>query len=211
MSHPIHSSVIPNPIDTDLFSYHPKSVEHRKRILVLRSFSSRKYAGDIIAQAILELSQRSLFRDLQFHIQGWGTLFDDLVAPLRQFDNVQIRRGFVEHQGIPESHRPFGVFLCPTRQDAQGVSMCEAMSSGLVPITSPNTAIPEFVIDKQTGFLGRSPIEIADAIEYLYREPERFLIISKQASISIKTICGVERVIAKETELIEAMLGELSS
>ena len=36
-----------------------------------------------------------------------------------------------------------GIFICPTRQDAQGVSMCEAMSSGLVPITLYNTAIPE--------------------------------------------------------------------
>ncbi len=47
----------------------------------------------------------------------------------------------------------YGVFLSPTRMDAQGVMMCEVMASGLLTISSDNTAIPEFIVDEQNGIL----------------------------------------------------------
>ena len=40
-----------------------------------------------------------------------------------------------------------GVYLCPTRFDTQGVMLGEAMSSGMVTITNPVAAIPEFTDD----------------------------------------------------------------
>ena len=97
-----------------------------------------------------------------------------------------------------------GVFLCPTRQDAQGVSMCEAMSSGLVPVTSNNTAIPEFVEDKHSGFLNtNNPVNFADSIEFLLKNPKIFLKISKNASSSIEKICSSKIVAKLELELFK--------
>ncbi len=196
-------TIIPNPIDTKLFEYKPKFAEHRNKILLLRSFSSNKYANDISVKAILLLSKKVFFSELQFTIIGEGQLFKKITEPLGKFQNIDLQEKLVKQNFIPELHQNHGIFLCPTRQDAQGVSMCEAMSSGLVPITTNNTAIPEFVVDKRSGFLTNSAKEVADAIEFMYHNPEVFQRISIQAGAVMRRLCSLESIISKELELIE--------
>lgn len=196
-------SIIPNPINTDLFRYTPKKQDDRKRILLIRSFDSRKYANDVAVEAILLLSSTDIFKDLHFSIYGKGKYFQTLTQPLNRFKNIEINEGFIANVKIPQIHEKFGIFLCPTRQDAQGVSMCEAMSSGLVPVTSNNTAIPEFVEHGKTGILTNSAKDIADAIEQLYKEPSFFLTISENASAFIKKSCDIKNVTTRELALID--------
>jgi glycosyltransferase involved in cell wall biosynthesis len=194
--------IIPNPIDDKLFKYQEKSPDLRKKILLIRPFASKKYANDIAINAILHLSKKPIFNDLEFTIYGKGKYFDSLVKKVEKFENVKVFNKFLSQQEIAEVHKINGVFLCPTRQDAQGVSMCEAMSSGLVPITSNNTAIPEFVEHKKTGLLTEDEFEIATSIEYLYNHPNVFSFISENASKSIREKCQPEIVISRELKLI---------
>jgi L-malate glycosyltransferase len=193
-----NSSIIPNPINTSLFEYRQKLSEHRKKILLIRSFGSRKYANDVAVEAIIELSNRKFFHELGFTIFGHGKYFKDLTGPLRNFKNIEIHERFLDNRLIPEIHATHGIFLCPTRQDAQGVSMCEAMSSGLVPVTTNCTAIPEFVEHEVTGMLTRSAKDIADKIEQLYRHPELFQTISRNASEYIRETCSIDKITARE-------------
>lgn len=196
--------IIPNPIDIHLFEYNDKNQEHRKKVLLLRSFDSPKYANDISVKAILALSKKEVFKEFSFTIMGKGDLFDKLLEPVRNFANVQIHRGGVRQILIPALHKEHGIFLCPTRQDAQGVSMCEAMASGLVPITSNNTAIPEYVDDKKDGILTNSPQQIADALEELFNSAEKFKLLSSNASKKIKNLCDIEKISRRELDIIEA-------
>lgn len=198
-----HSHTIPNPIETNMFAYREKTSEDRKKILLLRNFNTYKYANDISARAILHLSKKNFFNDLSFRIIGKGQLFDKILDPIKHFPNVDITNGAVLQSKIPELHAGYGVFLCPTRQDAQGVSMCEAMSSGLVPVTSDNTAIPEFVSDRSTGFLTHNYKQVADAIEEMYMNPDLFLKMSKQAADSMRAQCSISSVINQELEVIK--------
>lgn len=193
--------IIPNVIDTGLFKYNDKSPELRKKILLIRPFASKKYANDIAIKAIKYLSSWEHFSDLEFRIVGEGKYFKTLTSKLKKYKNIFIQNQFLSQYEIANIHKEYGVFLCPTRQDAQGVSMCEAMSSGLVPVTSNNTAIPEFV-DKESGFLTNNPMEIAEAIKKLYKNPEMFNQMSKNASRKINVKCGKDNTIAKELELI---------
>jgi glycosyltransferase involved in cell wall biosynthesis len=101
------------------------------------------------------------------------------------------------------AHKTHGILLCPTRMDAQGVSMCEGMMSGLVPITSNNTAIPEFVKDRVSGFLTNSYQEIAASIQYLYDHPNQFLEMSANAHLHIQDIAGHEKVVKLELKAID--------
>lgn len=195
--------IIPNPIDTNLFRYRQKEKKDRLKILLLRSFASRKYANDISVEAILRLSTRPFFRELEFSVIGQGSLFESLTGPLRQFSNVFLQPTGVLQRKIPELHKDHGIFLCPTRQDTHGVSMCEAMSSGLVPIASKNSAIPEFVTDQETGFLTRGSSGVAAAIERLYHDPSLFLGMSRAASESIRQKCGIDKVLPLELQLIQ--------
>ena len=195
--------IIHNIVDTDMFNYVPKSEEQRYKILTIRPFASRKYANDLSVKAILELSKQEYFNKLQIEIYGEGILFDEIVAPLYKFDNVKINKRFLKQDEIAKLHKEYGIFLCPTRLDSQGVSMCEAMSSGLVPVTTGVTAIPEFV-KSDCGMLsdGESYMGLAKSIDYLINNPEKFKELSQNASNRMKSICSKEIVISKEIEII---------
>lgn len=199
-------SVINNPIDTDYFLFANKPDSARSAILLLRPFTSRIQANDVAVAAILELSRRPGFDKLHFTIAGDGPLFDETVEPLRGFDNVRLLRGFFSREKIKALHLEHGLFLCPSRMDSQGVSRDEAMSSGLVPITSAVGAIPEFV-DSSCGYL--APAEdssgLADAIMELQTDPERFQRLSQAAAARVRTRSASKTVAVDEIALLSGI------
>lgn len=194
--------IIHNPIDTDLFSYQKKSIEQRKKILSIRPYASRKYANDLSVEAILALSEEPWFDELDIHMIGDGALFDELLEPLRRFSNVTIEKRFLTQTEIAEHHKAYGIFLCPTRMDAQGVSRDEAMASGLVPVTNAVAAIPEFV-DDASGVL--APAEnsqtMADGIKRLYEDPELFLEMSANAADRVREQTAKRITVRRELDL----------
>ncbi len=196
--------IIPNPIDTVRFPYTEKDPSFRTRVLLIRSFDSRKYANDIAIAAIRRFAGHPEFHNFSFSIHGRGRLFDGLTRPLRHLANVTIREGYLTHAEISDLHAAHGVMLCPTRQDAQGVSMCEAMSSGLVPITSRSTAIPEFVKDGETGFLTDGSKGIVEAMCRLYLEPGLFARMSHKAAEDIRRKSGIDQVVERELGVMQA-------
>lgn len=198
-------SIIHNPVDTDLFRYEPKTPKQRGRILSIRPFASAKYANDLSVQAILLLAQKPFFQELRWTIVGDGRLFEETVAPLLDFENVEIRREFLRHEEIARLHRSHGVFLCPTRCDSQGVSRDEAMASGLVPVTSDCSAIPEFV-DAQCGILAppEEAAGLAEGIERLWLDPELFLRLSQNAATRARSQVSGDIITPRELELLQA-------
>ncbi len=202
------SPVIPNFVDGDIFRFNAKKPEHRFRILSIRPFASRKYANDVTVGAILELSKRPFFERLTFTLCGDGDLFAETVKPIKNMKNVKLIRKFQTQQAISKLHQEHGVFLAPTRFDSQGVSMCEAMSSGMVPVSTEIAAIPEFVEQRASGLLAspESSLEIADLIEELYFDPELFLKLSESASTSIQRKCGWNATIGEEIALIKNLV-----
>ncbi len=197
-------SVIPNYISGDIFPYVKKSSNLRFRVLVIRPFSTYKYATDIVVDAILYMHKKypNYFNMMTFTIYGKGALFEKILHPLKELecDNIEMHNKFLNFCEISKVHQSHGVFLCPTRQDAQGVSMCEAMSSGLVPIASDNTAIPEFV-KSNCGFLTQNYVEIVNAMIKIIDNPNMFLEMSSNASEYIREKCGINQTIMKELSL----------
>jgi len=199
-----HPHIIPNVVDEGLFGYREKQADDRLRILSVRPYASRKYANDQMVAAILELSTRPYFDQLTFTVCGEGALFDETVAPLRGFDTVSIREGFLRQEEIVELHASHGVFLAPTRFDSQGVSMCEAMASGLVPVSTRIAAITEFVSDRETGMLAapENPRSLADQIEMLYYNTELYRRLSAAAAHRVTEQCGFDATVGREIDLI---------
>lgn len=196
-------SIIHNPIDTDIFVYHPKLIEQRKKILSIRPYASRVYANDLSVCAIIELSEKPYFNELEFMMVGNGKLFEETLEPLRCFKNVTLNRCFLKHQEIANLHREYGVFLCPTRSDTQGVSRDEAMSSGLVVVTNNVAAIPEFV-DESCGILAGEEDShgLAEGISLLYENPEIFMKLSQNGARRVSQQSGKKNIISKELFLI---------
>ncbi|NBI07035.1 glycosyltransferase family 4 protein [Senegalia massiliensis] len=193
-------SIIPNPINTSVFKYDRKTKEKRLKIFNLRPYSTKKYANDITIEVIKQLSNKEYFRNLEFNLYGKGRLFNKLTKKVKKYDNVNIHKGFYKQKEIKKLHDENGVILIPTRQDAQGVSMCEAICSGLVPISSNNTAIPEF-IDSSYGYICDTIEDYIDAIEEIYYNPEVFLTKSRN-TVKLSKRLGREQVEKKELDLI---------
>jgi glycosyltransferase involved in cell wall biosynthesis len=88
--------------------------------------------------------------------------------------------------------------------DSQGVSRDEAMSSGLVPITTDITAIPEFV-DAESGIL--TPPEnykaMSKGILDLYDDPDKFLQMSRNAANRVRKQTDSRLIIDAELKLIK--------
>ena len=200
----VNSLVIHNLIDTDFFSYEAKLPEMRKKILMIRPFTAHNYATDLSVKAILQLSRKSYFKDLDFSIYGFGKYFKEQTDVLRNFENVTLNKGYLKQQEIAEIHKRHGVMLVPTRFDTQGVTMGEAMASGLVPVTNNVTAIPEF-LSHGCGIMAEEENfeQLAEAIDFLYHNPLEFLKMSKEAARSIREQCGPEATIIKELQVLQ--------
>jgi len=194
--------VIGNFINPEKFSYLPKAPEQRKRILSIRPYVSSVYANDLAVKAVLELSNRKVFAELEFLFVGDGPLFEETLAPLKEYSNVRIERGFISQSEIANLHKQYGVFLVPTRMDSQGVSRDEAMASGLVPVTNAVAAIPEFT-DTSCAFA--VPAEdyraLADSIERLAADPSLFQRMSAAAAARVRRQSNIEETIDKEIGL----------
>ncbi len=198
-------TIIHNPIDIRNFSYIEKPAKQRKKILSIRPFASRQYANDISVSTIIELSKKDFFNELEFRIIGDGALFDEVLEPLREFENVIIERRFLTHYQIAALHKEYGIFLCPTRWDSQGVSRDEAMASGLVPVTNAVAAVPEFV-DEGCAILAPAEnyVAMAEGISLLVENPELFSSMSKAAAERVKHKMAADLIIEREIELFAA-------
>jgi spore maturation protein CgeB/glycosyltransferase involved in cell wall biosynthesis/SAM-dependent methyltransferase len=191
-------TIIPNPIDTDLFSYQPKPAEQRKKILSIRPYSSRIYANDLSVAAILELSKEPFFNDLEFRLIGDGKLFETTLAPLAGLPNVIIEQRFLTQQQIAEMHKSYGVFLCPTRMDTQGVSRDEAMASGLVPVTTDSGAVSEFVSPDCGQVTDLNFKSIANSLTALINNENEYVQMSLNAAKTIATNRSARILTSKE-------------
>lgn len=196
-------SVIHNLIDGELFRYRPKTAEDRFRVLSIRPYAGRKYANDLTTAAIMALSQRPHFEAYDITIVGDGPDFEEETKALRRFPNVTLHRGFLTHTEIADLHSRHGIFLTPTRWDSQGVSRDEAMASGLVPVSTQTSAVPEFM-DNSCGILTppENALALAEAIERLSQDPDLFLRLSRAAAKRVRAQSGFHQTIAREIALI---------
>lgn len=200
--------VIPNHIDTDTYRSRERRPEESQKILLLRGFAQRNYANDVALRALEICSRRDGFSDLEIMVRGYGRHFRKEVATVRQFSNATVEEGFSSPAQMAALHDAHGIFLCPTRYDTQGVMLGEAMASGMVTITNPVAAIPDFT-DDSCSLLprGNDPWAFADALWHLVTHPELMPELSRNAAERVRRQCGRDATIGKEIELI----GRLSS
>jgi len=196
--------IIHNPINTDLFCYQEKSAPQRKKLLSIRPYASRTYANDLTVEALLELSKESWFDELEIRLVGDGPLFDETLEPLKKFSNITLEKRFLTQDEIAQYHKEYGIFLCPSRMDTQGVSRDEAMASGLVPVTNAVAAIPEFADDSCAILAPEDDAHaMAEGIRTLYRDAQLFLQMSENASERVKRKVGQDIIVKDELSVLE--------
>lgn len=194
--------IIPNVVENKTFKYNKKDEDLRFNIINIRPYNSKKYACDITAKVIQKLSEKNYFEKLNITLYGDGKLFKKINDPLRKYKNVSINQKFLLPKEMNKEFEKNGIILMPTRQDSQGVTTCEGMMAGLVPITSNNSGVIEY-INNDCGYLCNNVNQIIKAIEELFEDKEKFFEKSKKASKYISSKCSPEIVIGKELEIIK--------
>lgn len=197
--------VIPNYINEKEFTYQEKTASDRLKILVINNYSNDIYGGDLIRDIILKFSSNKYFKKFKFAIYGTGKFFKDYTNELKKFKNIQIHEKSLTHEEINKLHIENGIFLYPKRGDSQGVSRCEAMISGVVPLASDVEAISEFSPTK-TSYLNKSIDEFIESLIDIYENPKDFLEKSIEGRKFISNLCSYANTIQKEIELIKGDL-----
>jgi glycosyltransferase involved in cell wall biosynthesis len=191
--------IIPNGIDTHLFDFQNR-YENRYKMLTLRPLSSNKYAVDIAIEIVSHLPV-----EFSLEIYGSGGMqakFQKQIDDLNLSTRVKIKNQFIDRSQMNTFFSSYGVFLAPTRMDAQGVSMCEALASGLLTVSNNNTAIPEFITDYKEGILGNSSKEIAKKIVEVIENRELFEKITAAGRSSMEAI-DISKTASQEIRKLE--------
>jgi glycosyltransferase involved in cell wall biosynthesis len=200
----INTHIIPNGIDTELFSP-GLQVDDNCRMLCIRPLNSNKYAVD---EAIKILSYLPETFTLDIYGQGNKKLkYEKLILDLNLSARVHIISEFIPNKQMPLLMQKYSYYLSPTRMDAQGVSMCEAMSCARVVISSNNTAIPEFISDGHNGIIDNSIKVLAKKIIDVENDKTKKKLMAKNARESMLLI-KLDVVLHKEMLLLEAQTGE---
>ena len=197
-------NVIPNIVNTDKFNYVEKSPSYVNKLLSIRPFTTGKYANDITVECISKLIKDFSYINIEATIIGKGPQYERIVSPIKNIPNINLVNRFLDSDEIISYHKKNGLFICPTRQDAQGVSMCEAMASGLVPITLYNTAIPEFLPNDER-LVCHDVNDMIQLIIRLIQNPQEFLYLSKLCRSYIDKKCGYKETVEKEIELFKRL------
>jgi len=209
-----HSRVINNIINEELFPYSPKTADDRRKILIIRKFDNIcQHSLDQVVLAILHLSRKDFFKDLEFEVYGDGNFYETLIEPILQFDNVHLHRTFIPNNKISSVHAKSGILLIPSRHDAHAVAMGEGASSGLVVVGSRVTSNPFFMNESENHTLADAEDykELAGIIERLYNNPDEFLEISQRLSNDTRNNYCKSNTVAKEIKLIKTKLEEFST
>lgn len=198
------SHVIHNSICAADFPYKSKTAEDRKHILWVRTFAAKNYANDISRDVILGLSEKPYFKELSFSIFGAGRYFDEITAPLRDFENVKITNRFLNREEMRTQHSLHGVKLVPSRWDSQGLTCGEAMHSGLVPLTSFVTGLKEFVDEDCAILAPRDGVQdLIEGYDRLYRNPDTFLKLSANAGLRSARQCSPKVTLKREIDILK--------
>lgn len=208
-----HAEVINNIIDEELFAYVQRTKEDRKKILVVRKFDNiSQHSVDQVVLAILELSRREFFKDLEFDIYGDGGYYDELLEPVKNLENVHLYRRFIPNEELGQIYKEHGIMLLPSRHDAHAVSMGESASTGLVVIGSNVTSNPYFMNETENHTLcdPEDYVGLANIIERLYFNPEEFLKISENMARFTRQF-EKSHTVEKEIDLIKKSLEEVNN
>jgi glycosyltransferase involved in cell wall biosynthesis len=145
-------SVVPNPVDTQLFSPRGAKIDKDRFILFVGRLDPRKNLQ------ILLKSFKTVLRkinDLKLVIIGTGPEKRKLVRLVSELgigSSVEFM-DFVHYEDLPKYYRSCEMFVLPSNQEGFGIVLIEAMASGK-PVVSTKCGGPtDFVVDGKNGLL----------------------------------------------------------
>jgi glycosyltransferase involved in cell wall biosynthesis len=167
-------------ISSKLFLYEPREPSNSNRLL---------YVGRVVPKKGLHILLRalSLVNDAELVIAGpYETQYFEklqrLLAKLKLEDRVKFKGKVTEEEKI-DLMSNCSVLVCPTLADYHPIVLLEAQALGVPVIATKVGAIPEIVLDGETGLLVKpnDELELSKAIETLLNNDALCLSFSRKA------------------------------
>jgi glycosyltransferase involved in cell wall biosynthesis len=165
--------IIPNGVSLERFSGWNESCR-------LAGFPSILYVGglregkgvDIIIRALVGL--KSEYPEVKLHIVGPGSplSFPKALSVQEGIERHLVFWGQVDYSSIPKFYKGADVCAFPSRLEAFGIAILEAMASGKPVVASNVGGIPEIISDGENGILVKpdDPNAFAESILTLLRD-----------------------------------------
>jgi len=106
---------------------------------------------------------------------------------------------------MPELFAKYGYFVAPSRTEAQGVAMCEAIACGLPVIATNVGGIPEFVKNGINGMLvpSENPKALRKAIKQLLADEQLYNTLSENGAKYAKENLSHKEIYKKECSVFK--------
>lgn len=157
--------------------------------------------------AIPLLHRRS--EDLRFVIIGDGPLREKIVNELKNesVDSVVTCTGWVPHEELPCYLNDFRILVFPSYSEGLPGVVQEAMSCGVPVLATRVGAIPDLIIDDETGFIleDNSPEGIADVVLRIIKRKD-LEIIAERAEAVIENEYVYDKMVKKCAESLEMLM-----
>jgi glycosyltransferase involved in cell wall biosynthesis len=168
--------VVPEAIDLDdwgrWFAAAPRRPTDRLVVLSVARMYPRKRLADLLHAAAL---LRRRIPEVQVRIIGGGPERPRLrrLGEALGLSDVVVWRGAVSRAELAAEYVNADCFCLPSVQEGFGIVFLEAMAAGLAIVACRAAAVPEVVIDGESGLLvpPRSPRELAAALEAVLLSP----------------------------------------
>lgn len=166
--------LIPHGLDLDRIRKAPTmSLDGEVKLLFVGGLEQRK-GFDLLVRALsmLDLSTKERIR---LYVAGSGPherIYKSLAATLKVDKYIRFF-GLLRLDQCYALYKSCDIFVAPSRREGFGLTVLEALGSGIPIIAANSGAIPEIIEHERNGFLvPLSPSEIAGKIKFLIEHPE---------------------------------------
>jgi glycosyltransferase involved in cell wall biosynthesis len=201
LNHPV-SFVIPNPVDTDLFS--PGPANGQLGGVCIRSLGNRTHGVDVAIRAAAQSG-------LPLTIVGNGRLLQMYELLAKNLSaNIIFDSRPRQHSEMPLVFRQYSYFVAPSRTESQGLAMCEAMSCTLPIVAFAVGGIPEFVEDGVDGILvpPGDVTTMASAMKRLAQDSDAARAMGWAAREHMIRTIGIRSIVARDVEAFGQVTGQ---
>jgi glycosyltransferase involved in cell wall biosynthesis len=191
--------VIPNYVDTELFSPRKAPFNDSKKVCFVGRLEAQKNPLALI-KAIQDT-------EVELIVVGDGPLGKDL----REFVHSRGLRvkflGNLPNRELPAIMNSAQLFVLPSLYEGHPKALIEAMACGLPVIGTNVPGIREIINHGETGFLcGTTPREIREAIMFLLREKGLCIKLGENARRFVLENFSMDRILNMELLLLEGLI-----
>ncbi len=179
-------SLVPNHVDTDLFSPGPSIDSDRIKFCYVGRLSPEKNL-DSLVEAVREL-------DLELTIIGQGALRERLNEQIAGNDRIRVA-GPIPNSQLPFLLRQCDAFILPSLYEGHPKSLVEAMACGLPVIGANVSGIRDVIRHGETGLLcGTDPVSIRSAVTTILSDPPLRRRLGQHARMYVEENLSLDKV-----------------